>query len=53
MEAEFNHLNQDAEFSGPKILGARMLCHDHWLGRGIDPGLHPKPRTGRSAVGAV
>src|SRR5271165_758107 len=25
---------------------APVLCHDHWLGRGIDPGLHPKPRTG-------
>src|SRR5271165_1300197 len=32
---------------------ASVLCHDHWPGRGIDPGLHPKPRTGRSAVGAV
>jgi hypothetical protein len=38
MEVEFNHLNhatyraecraQDAEFSRPQILGARILCHD-------------------------
>src|SRR6478609_7059113 len=44
---------QDAEFSGPQILGARILCHDRWPGRGNDSGLYPKPRTGRSAVGAV
>ena len=40
-------------FSGPQILGARVLCHDRWPGRGSDPGLHQKPRTGRSAIGAV
>ena len=44
---------QDAEFSGPQILGARILCHDRWPGRGGDPGLHQKPRTYRSAIGAV
>ena len=33
--------------------GARLFCHDHWPGRGSDPGLHQKPRTGRSAIGAV
>ena len=44
---------QDAEFSGPQILGARLLCHDRRPGRGSDPGLHQKPRTGRSANGAV
>src|ERR1700692_624381 len=44
---------QDAEFSGPQILGAGVLCHDRWPGRGSDPGLHQKPRTGRSAIGAV
>ena len=44
---------QDAEFSGPQILGARLFCHDRWPGRGSDPGLHQKPRTGRSAIGAV
>ena len=44
---------QDAEFSGPQILGARVLCHDRWPGRGSDPGLNQKPRTGRSAIGAV
>ena len=44
---------QDAEFSGPQILGARILCHDRRPGRGGDPGLHQKPRTGRSAIGAV
>jgi hypothetical protein len=48
MEVEFNHLNhatweeldldraecrtQDAEFSRPQILGARILCHDRWSG---------------------
>ena len=44
---------QDAEFSGPQILGAGVLRHDRWPGRGSDPGLHQKPRTGRSAIGAV
>src|ERR1700756_2562477 len=44
---------QDAEFSGPQILGSRILCHDRRLGRGGDPGLYPKPRTGRSAIGSV
>ena len=44
---------QDAEFSWPQILGAGVLCHDRWPGRGSDPGLHQKPRTGRSAIGAV
>src|SRR5271154_6225752 len=29
---------QDAEFSWPQILGARLLCHDRWPGRGSDPG---------------
>ena len=41
------------EFSGPQVLDARILCHDRWPGRGNDSGLHPKPRTGRSAIGAV
>jgi hypothetical protein len=41
---------KDAEFSGPQILGSRILCHDCWPGRGNDPGLYPKPRTGRSAI---
>ena len=44
---------QDAEFSRPQILGAGVLCHDRWPGRGSDPGLHQKPRTGRSAIGAI
>jgi hypothetical protein len=44
---------QDAEFSGPQILGTGVLCHDRWPGRGSDPGLHQKPRTSRSAIGAV
>lgn len=26
---------QDAEFSGPQILGARVLCHDRWPGREV------------------
>src|SRR4029077_5176642 len=34
---------QDAKFSGPQILGAGILCHDGWPGRGSDPGLHQKP----------
>jgi hypothetical protein len=25
-----------------QILGARVLCHDRWPGRGSDPGLHQK-----------
>src|ERR1700756_1093947 len=44
---------QDAEFSGPQILGSRILCHDRRSGRGGDPGIYPKPRTGRSAIGSV
>src|ERR1700751_5472400 len=44
---------QDAEFSGPQILGSRVLCHDRRSERGGDPGLYPKPRTGRSAIGSV
>ena len=39
-------------FLGHKFWGAD-ICHDRWPGRGGDPGLHQKPRTGRSAVGAV
>src|ERR1700751_6241324 len=44
---------QDAEFSGPQILGSRIICQDRRSGRGGDPGLYPKPRTGRSAIGSV
>jgi len=44
---------QDAEFSRPQILGSRILRHDRWSGRGSDPGLYPKPRIGRSAIGAA
>jgi putative transposase len=40
-------------FLGPQILGTGVLCHDRWPGRGSDPGLHQKPRTGRSATGEV
>jgi len=39
-------------FLGHKFW-ARILCHDRWPGRGGDPGLHQKPRPGRSAIGAV
>ena len=44
---------EDAEFSRPQILGARILCHDRWPGRGSDPSLHQKPRTGRPATGSA
>jgi hypothetical protein len=44
---------ENAEFSRPQILAARILCHNRWPGRGSDPSLHQKPRTGRSATGSV
>ena len=46
---------QNVERKMRNFLGhkSRILCHDRWPGRGNDPGLYPKPRTGRSAIGAV
>ena len=44
---------EDAKFSGPQILGTRILCYDGRAGRGSDQDLHQKPRTSRPRTGSA